>query len=85
MVLTDIMMPVMDGAELIRSLSKMDLDVRFVAISGLLESEKGIVEQVAAGVHVDFLPKPFSTDSLLLTVHDALRRGESGADAGANS
>ena len=80
LVMTDIMMPVMDGAELIRSLHKMDLNIRFIAISGLLESEKGIVEQVAAGVHVDFLPKPFSTDSLLVSVHEALQRDGTAAD-----
>ncbi|MBL6766366.1 MAG: response regulator [Verrucomicrobiae bacterium] len=74
LVMTDIMMPVMDGAELIRSLYKMDLKVRFVAISGLLESEKAVVERVAPGVRVDFLAKPFSTDNLLITVNEALNR-----------
>ena len=76
LVMTDIMMPVMDGAALIRSLQKMDVDVKFIAISGLLETEKATVEETAPGADVDFLTKPFSTDNLLLTVYEVLNRGE---------
>jgi len=76
LVMTDIMMPVMDGAELIRALIKMDVDVRFIAISGLLETEKAAVEEAAPGSEVEFLAKPFSTDNLLLTVHEVLHREE---------
>ena len=76
LVMTDIMMPVMDGAALIRSLQKMDVKVKFIAISGLLESEKAAVSEAAPDVPVDFLPKPFSTESLLLTVNEVLTREE---------
>jgi two-component system cell cycle sensor histidine kinase/response regulator CckA len=68
-VITDIMMPVMDGAALIRSLRKMETSVRFIAISGLLEAEKATVNEAAPDANVEFLAKPFSTESLLLIVH----------------
>lgn len=74
LIMTDIMMPVMDGAALIRSLKKMDVDVRFIAISGLLETERAAVEEAAPGARVEYLAKPFSTDNLLLTVYEVLNR-----------
>lgn len=73
-VITDIMMPVMDGAALIRSLRKMETNVRFIAISGLLEAEKATVNEAAPDANVEFLGKPFSTESLLLIVHEVLSR-----------
>lgn len=73
-VITDIMMPVMDGAALIRSLRKMETSVRFIAISGLLEAEKATVNEAAPDANVEFLAKPFSTESLLLIVHKVLSR-----------
>ncbi len=74
LVLTDIVMPVMDGAELIRSLHKLGVPVRFLAVSGLVEREKVMVATTAPGVHVDFLAKPFATEKLLTSVREALQR-----------
>ncbi len=74
LVLTDIVMPVMDGAALIRSLHKMGAQVRFLAVSGLVEREKVMVATAAPGVQVDFLAKPFATEKLLAAVREALQR-----------
>ncbi len=74
LVLTDIVMPVMDGAALIRSLHKMGAQVRFLAVSGLVEREKVMVATAAPGVHVDFLAKPFASEKLLTLVREALQR-----------
>jgi signal transduction histidine kinase/CheY-like chemotaxis protein len=74
LVLTDIVMPVMDGASLIKSLHKMGAPVRYLAVSGLVEREKVMVATAAPGVQVDFLAKPFSTEKLLLAVHEVLLR-----------
>jgi PAS domain S-box-containing protein len=76
LILTDIMMPVMDGAALIRSLQKMDVDVKFIAISGLLDTERAAVETAAPSAQVEYLAKPFSTDNLLLTVSEVLARAD---------
>jgi PAS domain S-box-containing protein len=74
LVLTDIVMPVMDGASLIRSLHKMGANVRFLAVSGLVEREKVMVATAVPGVHVEFLAKPFATEKLLSLVREVLQR-----------
>ena len=74
LVLTDIVMPVMDGAALIRSLHKMGAQVRFLAVSGLVEREKVMVTTEAPGVHVEFLAKPFGSEKLLTLVREVLQR-----------
>lgn len=74
LVLTDIVMPVMDGAALIRSLHKMGAQVRYLAVSGLVEREKVMVATAAPGVHVEFLPKPFASEKLLTLVREVLQR-----------
>ena len=74
LVLTDIVMPVMDGAALIRSLHKMGAQVRFLAVSGLVEREKVLVATTAPGAQVEFLAKPFATEKLLNLVREVLLR-----------
>ncbi|MFA6545501.1 MAG: response regulator [Limisphaerales bacterium] len=74
LVITDIVMPVMDGAALIRSLHKMGAQVRYIAVSGLMDREKVMVATASPGVHVEFIPKPFATEKLLAAVRDALQR-----------
>lgn len=74
LVLTDIVMPVMDGAALIRSLHKMGAQVRFLAVSGLVEREKVMVATAVPGVHVEFLAKPFASEKLLTLVREVLQK-----------
>ncbi len=74
LVLTDIVMPVMDGAALIRSLPKMGAQVRFLAVSGLVEREEVMVATAAPGVHVEFLAKPFAPEKLLTLVREVLQK-----------
>lgn len=70
LVLTDMMMPVMDGATAIQALKTMKPEVRVVATSGL--SANGRVTQSAeAGAHT-FLPKPFTAEMLLRTIRGVL-------------
>ena len=61
-VLTDMMMPVMDGPSTIRVLRKMDPKVRIIAASGLENSAQGA--GVGHGIR-HFLPKPYTADALL--------------------
>jgi two-component system, cell cycle sensor histidine kinase and response regulator CckA len=75
-VLTDMMMPYMDGPTTIRALQKLNPHVKVIASSGLAEEEK--VKSVAAlGVN-HFLAKPYSADRLLKTLADLLRGGAAG-------
>ncbi len=70
-VLTDMMMPVMDGAVTIRALTKLNPAVKIIAASGL--SAKG-AEAEAAGVGVKtFIAKPFTAATLLATLRDLLQ------------
>jgi len=69
LVVTDMMMPVLDGAATIRELRRLDPNVRIIAASGLSENEA-----MARGFdNATFLLKPFSTETLLRTVDAKLR------------
>lgn len=61
-VLTDMMMPVMDGPATIHALRRLDPDVRIITTSGLDHGDK-VTRATTAGVrHV--LPKPYSATRL---------------------
>jgi nitrogen-specific signal transduction histidine kinase/ActR/RegA family two-component response regulator len=68
LMLTDVMMPVMDGATLIRSLRVLDpkLKVKVIAMSGLSQEDRR-AELVAMGV-TNMLTKPFGQKELLQAV-----------------
>lgn len=66
-VLTDMMMPVMDGPSTIRVLQKMNPALRIIAASGLDANAHG----VGLGIS-HFLPKPYAADRLLTTLRQIL-------------
>ncbi len=70
MVLTDLMMPSMDGVTLIRALRAMAPGVPIVASTGL--GEKAQLSQLAQLGVATVLHKPFGAETLLRTIHDAL-------------
>jgi PAS domain S-box-containing protein len=78
LVLTDMMMPVMDGAALAAELAQSHPDLAIIATSGL-NANGGVARASLAGVH-HFLPKPFTAETLVRTVAAGLR-GEAAADA----
>ncbi|WP_395751544.1 PAS domain S-box protein [Prosthecobacter sp.] len=71
-VLTDMMMPVMDGLATIQVLMRMNPQVRIIAASGLSVKDM-VVKATAAGVK-HFIPKPYSAETLLKTVAQVLQR-----------
>ncbi len=76
-IVTDIMMPVMDGTELIRAIRRLSTDVPILAMSGLPEKESATT---MSDGHADFfLGKPFVSDQLLAALHKALTKKPSGA------
>lgn len=77
-VLTDLMMPVMDGPMLIASLQRINPQVRVVAATGLKASEY-VNRAKALGV-IRFLTKPYTADALLSMMHEVL----AGAPAGSS-
>jgi PAS domain S-box-containing protein len=76
-VLTDMMMPYMDGSATIRVLHKMNPHVRIIATSGLKDTTR-TSESPNLGVKT-FLQKPYTAERLLKTIADVLagedRRG----------
>jgi two-component system, cell cycle sensor histidine kinase and response regulator CckA len=80
-IVTDIMMPEMDGVELIRELRKKHPRLQVIASSGL-GTEKGgstrAQELDALGVK-SFLVKPYAVDNLLTALHGLLRNGKTNA------
>jgi CheY-like chemotaxis protein len=70
LVLTDMMMPVMDGAATARYLLEKHPDIAVVAASGL--NANGGVQRVRELGVSHFIAKPFTTDALLRTLREAL-------------
>jgi len=70
LVLTDMMMPVMDGAALTAHLEDHFPDLPIIAASGLT-SAGGASRSAGMGVAA-FLPKPYTTSLLLTTLRDVL-------------
>lgn len=70
-VLTDMMMPYMDGPATIRALKRLDPTVNIIASSGLTDSGKN-VELGETGISA-FLLKPYTADKLLNTLATVVR------------
>jgi DNA-binding NtrC family response regulator len=70
LVLTDLVMPVMDGAALVQALQDVNPAVRVVVTSGLLAGAE-TAESLGPAVK-SFLPKPYTMDTLLSIVRAAL-------------
>ncbi|MBE7504126.1 MAG: response regulator [Verrucomicrobiales bacterium] len=65
-VVTDMMMPLMDGPAFVRGVRQLSSDVRIVAMSGL-PAEQDTLNR--SGLRVDaFLMKPFAAQQLMLTL-----------------
>jgi CheY-like chemotaxis protein len=69
-VMTDTMMPYMDGPATIRTLQRLNPKVKVIAISGL-DANRNLVESAGTGVN-KFLLKPYSAERLLLTIAEVL-------------
>jgi PAS domain S-box-containing protein len=69
-VLTDMMMPFMDGPTTIRALQKMNPRVKIIAASGLVAGDKDAGAS-ALGVRM-FLPKPYTAEKLLKALAEVL-------------
>ena len=74
-VVTDLMMPYMDGAAFIRALSHTKSTVKVIVTTGN-PSKSRLLDELRAQVQ-GFLPKPFRADALLEMVHLVLHPQES--------
>lgn len=69
-VLMDMMMPTMGGATAIRTLQKINPQVRIIANSGIASME-ALAQATGSSVRA-FLPKPCSTQELLATIREVI-------------
>ncbi len=67
-VITDMMMPVMDGKATIKALKTLNPEVKIIAVSGLKNKTLDNETDVKS-----FLPKPYKTDILLETLNNILK------------
>lgn len=71
-VVTDMMMPFLDGLSTIRALQRLNPDVRVIASSGLSENRND-AELASLGVKT-FLAKPYTAGALLQALSEAVNR-----------
>ncbi len=71
LVVTDMMMPVMDGPALIHTLRQLKPDIKVIAASGL--KANSMVEKVSKMGVRHFLSKPYSTETLIKAIHHTLK------------
>jgi len=70
LVITDMSMPIMDGASFIRALLKLDRAIKIIASSGL-DADGGVIRGGIPGIK-HFLAKPFTAGTLLKSVRAIL-------------
>ena len=69
-VITDMVMPIMDGPTTITALKAINANVKIVSSTGMA-SEGGMTKARDAGVQ-HFMPKPYTAETLLNTLHEVL-------------
>jgi two-component system cell cycle sensor histidine kinase/response regulator CckA len=72
-VVSDVVMPEMDGPTLLGELRKLQPDIKFIFVSGY--AEDAFAKNLPADAHFGFLPKPFSLKQLASTVKEVLQDG----------
>ena len=79
LVITDMHMPIMDGPAAIVALLSMNPKVKIIGSSGLA-ANGGVAKAASSGVR-HFVPKPYSAEKMLRTIHDILRNDNDGDPA----
>ncbi len=72
LVVSDVVMPEMDGPTLLGELRKARPNIKFVFVSGY--AEDAFAKNLPADAQFGFLPKPFSLKQLATIVKDMLER-----------
>jgi two-component system, cell cycle sensor histidine kinase and response regulator CckA len=72
-VVTDMLMPVMDGAATIRALLNINPAVRIIAMSGSNDAVSQTLPESESGP-IQVLPKPYTPETLLLALRQTLER-----------
>ena len=70
LVVSDVVMPEMDGPTMLREIRKKNQDVKVIFISGY--AEEAFEKNLDEGEEFAFLPKPFSLKQLAAAVKEAM-------------
>ena len=70
LIITDVLMPEMNGRELAEAIGHTEPKIRILFMSGF----PGDMQQAFLPPHVDFLPKPFSTATLIARIQSIMTR-----------
>jgi len=73
LIISDVVMPVMDGPTLLNKLRERDINTKVIFISGY--AEEAFDKNLSEGVTFSFLPKPFSLKQLAGAVKEAMEEG----------
>jgi PAS domain S-box-containing protein len=71
-VITDLMMPAVDGPGTIRAIHEIDENMRFIAVSGMMETSR--LPNLPTKHALAYLSKPFSAGTLLRLLRETLRK-----------
>jgi len=71
-VITDLMMPVMDGLTLLNKIKELDNDILVIIITGYATIDTA-VKAIEAGAY-DYIAKPFRLDELMIVLNNACER-----------
>lgn len=71
LVISDVVMPEMDGPSLLKAAREIYPELRFIFVSGY--AEESVRQDIADDTSVEFLPKPYSLDQINTKVKDVLR------------
>jgi len=78
-IILDLMLPDMDGYEVLRRLRASKVETPVLILSGLTESDKK-VKGLGTGAD-DYLTKPFNKDELIARIHAIVRRSKGHSDS----
>ncbi len=73
LLITDVVMPHMDGPALVREVREMNPEMKVIFISGY--TEDAFRQRLDSDLGIEFLPKPFSLKELAAKVRDVLAAG----------
>jgi two-component system cell cycle sensor histidine kinase/response regulator CckA len=73
LLITDVVMPHMDGPGLVREVREIKAGMKVIFISGY--TEDAFRQRLDSDVGIEFLPKPFSLKELAAKVRDVLAAG----------
>lgn len=70
-VILDVVMPKIDGLELLRKIRQIDKDICIILLSGYPTFDRAV--EAMRGLAFDFLTKPFEVDELIATLDRAIK------------